>query len=78
MLDFASLLVAIGFSAAFLAVILLAAWKTSRRDGFLFTCAIGALLVAVSVGFSTLDSFRPSSWALGIAFALLLAGEASL
>ena len=77
-LDFASLLVAIGFSAAFLAVILLAAWKTSRRDGFLFTCAIGALLIAISVGFSTLDSFRPSSWVLGTAFILLLAGEASL
>jgi len=77
-LDFASLLVAIGFSSACLAVILLAAWKTSRRDGFLFTCATGALLIAASVGFSTIDSFRPSSWALGIAFTLLLAGEANL
>ncbi|WEK52579.1 MAG: diguanylate cyclase [Candidatus Kaistia colombiensis] len=78
MLDFASLLVAIGFATAFLSVILFAAWKTSRRDGFLLTCAVGAVLIAVSVGFSTIDSFHPSSWALGIAFGLLLAGEANL
>lgn len=78
MLDFASLLVAIGFSAAFLSAILLAAWKTSRQDGFLLTCATGALLIAVSVGFSVLDSLRPSNWLLAIAFSLLLAGTASL
>lgn len=77
-LDFASLLVAIGFSAAFLSVILLAAWKTSRGDGFLLTCAVGALLIAVSVGFSTLDSIRPASVLLAIAFALLLTGTSCL
>ncbi|BCP52816.1 GGDEF domain-containing protein [Kaistia sp. 32K] len=78
MLDFASLLVAIGFATAFLSVILFAAWKTSRGDGFLLTCAIGAVMIAVSVGFSTLDSFHPSNWVLGIAFALLLGGIANL
>ncbi|MBN9027521.1 MAG: GGDEF domain-containing protein [Rhizobiales bacterium] len=78
MLDFASLLVAIGFATAFLAAILLAAWKTTRRDGFLFSCAVGTLLVAVSVGFSTVDSIDPSWWAQGLGLGLLLAGEASL
>ncbi len=78
MLDFASLLVAIGFSTAFLAAILLAAWKTTRRDGFLFSCAAGALLIAVSVGFSTIDSISPSLWAQSLGLGLLLAGEAYL
>lgn len=78
MLDFASLLVAIGFSAAFLSAILLAAWRTSRKDGFLLTCGIGALLIAISVGFSALDSARPSSAMLTAAFTLLLAGNAHL
>lgn len=78
MLDFASLLVAIGFATAFLSVVLLAAWRTSRRDGFLFSCATAALLIAVSAGFSTLDSMRPASWLQAIAFILLLAGNASL
>jgi diguanylate cyclase (GGDEF)-like protein len=77
-LDFATLLVAIGFAAAFLSAILLAAWKTSRQDGFLLTCAIGALMIAISVGFSAFDSARPSSWVLAIAFGLLLAGLANL
>jgi diguanylate cyclase (GGDEF)-like protein len=77
-LDFASLLVAIGFSTAFLAAVLLAAWKTTRRDGFLFSCAIGTLLVAVSVGFSTIDSVSPSLWAQALGLGLLLAGEAYL
>jgi diguanylate cyclase (GGDEF)-like protein len=77
-LDFASLLVAIGFSTAFLAAVLLAAWRTTRRDGFLFSCAIGTLLVAVSVGFSTIDSVSPSLWAQALGLGLLLAGEAYL
>ncbi|MCX5519494.1 GGDEF domain-containing protein [Kaistia defluvii] len=76
MLDFASLLVAIGFSTAFLAAILLAAWRMSRRDGFLLHCATGAFLVAASVGLSTVDGFRPSAWAQGLGLGLLLAGEA--
>ncbi|ODT05928.1 MAG: hypothetical protein ABS35_46450 [Kaistia sp. SCN 65-12] len=78
MLDFASLLIAIGFSTAFLAAILLAAWKTTRRDGFLFSCAVGALLIAASVGVSTIDSLSPSTWAQGLGLGLLLAGEAHL
>jgi diguanylate cyclase (GGDEF)-like protein len=77
-LDFASLLVAIGFSAAFLSAILLAAWRTSRKDGFLLPSGIGALLIAVSVGFSALDSARPSAALLAAAFTLLLAGNAHL
>lgn len=76
MLDFASLLVAIGFSTAFLAAILLAAWRMSRRDGFLLHCATGAFLVAASVGLSTVDGFRPSAWAQGLGLGLLLTGEA--
>ncbi|WP_018184128.1 GGDEF domain-containing protein [Kaistia granuli] len=78
MLDFASLLIAIGFSAAFLSAILFAAWRTSRKDGFLLPSGIGALLIAVSVGFSALDSARPSSPPLAAAFTLLLAGNAHL
>ena len=77
-LDFASLLVAIGFSTAFLSVILLAAWKTSRRDGFLLTCATGALLIAVSVGLSVLDRLQPSVWLLAMALTLLMSGTANL
>lgn len=78
MLDFTSLLVSVGFSATCLGATLAAAWMTSRTDGFLLTCALGAILIAVGVGASAIYIAWPSI-AMGIiAFAFMLAGLATL
>lgn len=78
MLDFTSLLVAAGFSATCLAATLAATWVASRTDGFLLTCAFGALLVAVGAGFSAFYIARPSMVPGIFAFAFMLAGLATL
>jgi diguanylate cyclase (GGDEF)-like protein len=78
MLDFTSLLISVGFSAAFLSAVLIAAWRTSRADGFLRTCAAGALLIAIGVGFSAIYIRGSASLFLTFAFAFMLAGLAAL
>lgn len=78
MLDFTSLLIAVCFSATCLSATLLAAWFASRTDGFLFTCAVGALLIAVGVCASALYIATPAAFLGLVAFALMLAGLAAL
>ncbi|WP_421990943.1 diguanylate cyclase domain-containing protein [Roseococcus sp.] len=77
-LDFTSLLVAVGFSAAVLSAVLVAAWRMSRIDRFLLTCALGAVLIAIGVGFSALYIARPAPPFDAMAFALMLTGLATL
>ena len=78
MLDLTSLLIAAGFSAVCLAATLLAAWIAAKTDGFLLTCAIGAVLIGVSVGASALYVAAPTALRGTIAFALLLTGLATI
>lgn len=78
MLDFTSLLLAIFLSAGCLSAVLCAAWATSRTDGFLLTCALGALLVAISVVCSAFYTAHPQRWLVCLAYAFLLTGLATI
>ncbi|HEY9212901.1 MAG TPA: GGDEF domain-containing protein [Ancylobacter sp.] len=77
-LDFTSLILAITISGSCIAATLLAAWLASRTDGFLLTCAIGAILVAVSGVASAFYAVTPSTVLVTLAYALLLAGNAAI
>jgi diguanylate cyclase (GGDEF)-like protein len=48
-LDYNSLLLAIGFSAACLSITLLATWLSARTEGFILTWAVGAALVVAGI-----------------------------
>ncbi|MFG1299283.1 GGDEF domain-containing protein [Xanthobacter sp. V3C-3] len=78
MLDFSSLLLAIFFSTAGISVVLFAAWATSRQDGFLLTCGLGALLVAISTVLSALYAHTPQVWLVTSAYVFLLGGLSTL
>lgn len=78
MLDFTSFLLAIFFSSAGISAVLFAAWVTSRQDGFLLTCAVGAVLVALSVVFSAFYARTPQVWLVSLAYVLLLGGLATI
>jgi diguanylate cyclase (GGDEF)-like protein len=73
-LDYNSLLLAIGFAGAGLAVTTFASWLTARADRFLLTWAIGiALIVAHVLTYSSHVS-DPQPLLQVVAFALLLSG----
>lgn len=78
MFDFSSLLFAIFFSTVGSSVVLFAAWATSRRDGFLLTCGLGALLVAISVVCSAFYAQAPRPWLVTSAYILLLGGLSTI
>lgn len=78
MLDFSSLLLAIFFSTGGVSVVLLAAWAGSRQDGFLLTCGLGALFIAISVVFSAVYAHMPRPWIVSSAYVLLLGGLSTL
>ncbi|MFG1359569.1 GGDEF domain-containing protein [Xanthobacter pseudotagetidis] len=78
MLDFSSLLLAIFLSTGGISAVLFAGWITSRRDGFLLTCALGALLVAVSVVCSAYYAKTPQVWLVTLAYTLLLTGLSTI
>ncbi|MFG1346454.1 GGDEF domain-containing protein [Xanthobacter autotrophicus DSM 431] len=78
MLDFSSLLLAIFLSATGITAVLLAAWARSRNDGFLLTCAVGAILVALSVVLSAFYAITPQRWLVTCAYVLLLGGLSTI
>ena len=49
LLDYNSLLLAIGFAGACLTITLFATWLSARSEGFLLTWSIGGLLIVGSV-----------------------------
>ena len=75
-LDYNSLLLAIGFAGACLAVTLFITWFSSRTEGFLLTWALGILLIVVSVFAYSYYLHNPSPLPVMIAFGLLLSGLA--
>lgn len=77
-LDFTSLLMAITISGSCIAATLLAAWLASRTDGFLLTCAIGAILIAISGVASAFYAAAPNTALVTLAYALLLMGNAAI
>jgi len=73
-LDYNSLLLAVGFAGAGLAVTMFGTWLSARADGFLLTWAIGvAVLVAHVFAYSAYVG-SPGLWLQLIAFVLLLCG----
>lgn len=77
-LDYNSLLLAIGFSAACLSVTLFGSWMSSRKEGFVLTWAIGATLIVVNVFAYHYYVRNPSIPALMFAACFLMAGFATL
>ncbi|MGQ4272854.1 diguanylate cyclase [Terrihabitans sp. B22-R8] len=74
LLDYTSLLLAVGFSGAAIAATLLLAWFSSRTESFLLTWAIGIALVVCGVPlFSTYLETNKPFWAAG-AFIFFTAG----
>ncbi len=78
LLDYSSLLVAIGFSAICLSVILFSSWITARAETFLLTCAVGQGLIVLHVFSYSLYIARPVAGLDAFAFSLLLIGLATL
>lgn len=76
--DYPSLLVAIGFSAICLAIILFASWITSRMDGFLLTSASASLMIVGSVFTYSYYVHNPSLTLVASAFTFLLTGMSIL
>ena len=75
-LDYNSLLLAVGFSAACLSLTLFGIWLTARSDKFLLTWAVSVLLIVGDV-FAYEAYIRTPGRMLGLAtFALLLIGFA--
>ena len=72
LLDYPSLLVAIGFSAVCLSALLFTAWMTARADRYLLTCAIGALLVVCHAFTYAAYANDPQPVLLSIGFGFLL------
>lgn len=73
-LDYNSLLLAIGFAGAGLAISMFGSWLTARTEGFLLTWSIGVGFVVVHVFVLSAYIAYPSLPAQAAAFALLMLG----
>jgi len=78
LLDYSSLLAAIGFSAFCLALILFTSWLSSRSDGFLLTIAVAAVMIVGAVGAYGVYVARPSHVLVILSFSFLLTGMSIL
>ncbi|MEP9378746.1 GGDEF domain-containing protein [Aquabacter sp. CN5-332] len=78
MLDFTSLLLSVCLSTAGVSAVLFSAWLSSQRDGFLLTCAVGAVMVGLSGIFSAFYAQSPQVWLVTGAYVLLLSGLATI
>lgn len=74
LLDYTSLLIAIGFSAICLSIILLGTWSTARADKYLLICSIAAGFIVCDVFLYSLYLSNPHYSLATIAFAHLLTG----
>jgi diguanylate cyclase (GGDEF)-like protein len=74
MLDYNSLLLALGVSATCLAVTLLGSWLARRAETFLLTCTSGLVLVVVGIFAYGLYVDSPERWLGVIGFVLFYAG----
>lgn len=78
LLDFTSLLLAVGFSGVCLSATLIGVWTSTRRDGFLLTWAIGVMLLVGHVLAYWIYSQSPSIVLLAVLMAFLAMGNAVL
>jgi diguanylate cyclase (GGDEF)-like protein len=73
-LDYTSLLIALAFAGACLAVTMFAAWLSARTEGFLLTWAIGAALIVAHVLVYSVYVHEPRPVLAVLAFSLLTFG----
>lgn len=73
-LDYNSLLLAVGFAGAGLAVTMFGSWLSVRTDGFLLTWALGVALIVAHVFTYSAYVAKPGLALQLLAFVLLLAG----
>jgi diguanylate cyclase (GGDEF)-like protein len=78
LLDYSSLLAAIGFSGAGLVLALLGSWFSARSDGFLLTWSIGAALIVAHAFAYRIYVARADALVGSIAFGLFIAGVATI
>ena len=72
LLDYHTLLMAVGFSAVCLSFVLLATWMTTRTDSFLLTCAVGFSLVVVHAFTYAAYALWPLPVLMAVSFGFLL------
>jgi diguanylate cyclase (GGDEF)-like protein len=72
--DYNSLLLAIGFSGAGLSLAFFGTWLTARTDSFLLTWSVGVLLLVCSVFVYRQYALQPDPRLSVLAFAMLLGG----
>lgn len=78
LLDYSSLLAAIGFSAFCLASILFTSWLSSRSDSFLLTIAVAGVMIVGAVGTYSVYIGHPSAVLAILSFTFLLTGMSIL
>jgi diguanylate cyclase (GGDEF)-like protein len=74
LLDYTSLLLAVGFSGAALSITLLVTWWSSRAETFLLTWAIGITLIVAGVPLFGVYSGQGGAWLACAAFVFFTAG----
>lgn len=74
LLDYTSLLLAVGFSGAALSITLLVTWWSSRAETFLLTWAIGITLIVAGVPLFGVYSGQGGPWLACAAFVFFTAG----
>ncbi|WFR95664.1 GGDEF domain-containing protein [Rhizobium tumorigenes] len=74
MLDYNSLLIALGASTFCLAVTLLGSWLNRRPETFLLTCAIGLLLVVAAISCYSFYIVKPMKSLAVVSFTIALSG----
>lgn len=77
-LDYNSLLIAIAFAGACLAITLFTAWLSARTEAFLLTWAVGALLLVASVLVYSAYVMSPAPYLVVLAFFVHITGFAVL
>ncbi|MFT0862652.1 hypothetical protein VRZ77_21605, partial [Ancylobacter sp. G4_0304] len=78
LLDYSSLLAGTGFSALCLALILFASSMAARRDGFLLTYAVAALMIVGAVITYSIYISGPDDRLIILSFSLMLACMSTL
>jgi diguanylate cyclase (GGDEF)-like protein len=78
MLDYNSLLLALGVSASCLAVTLLGSWMARRAETFLLTCTFGLVLVVSGIFVYSAYVSEPNKWVGAVNFVLFHAGFATI
>lgn len=78
MLDYNTLLIALGVSSSCLVLTLLGSWLTRRQETFLLTCTIGLFFIVIGIVVYSSYVARPTTALAGISFALFSIGFSTI